>query len=70
MINKRIRMLQTRSGFHSPISPFSYRAGESYWVPSSIADQYLEQGIACEDKAIEVPETKVKVAKKRIFKNV
>lgn len=64
MINRRIRMLQTKQG-HNGIAPFKYKAGESYWIPSSLAKQYLEQGIACEDKAIEVPEVKVK---KKLFK--
>jgi hypothetical protein len=63
-------MLQTRIGHHSPITPaFRYEAGKSYWIPSQLAKQYIAQGIAMEDKSIEVPETKVK-KKTKLFKKV
>ena len=66
-MRRRVRMLQTRKGQHHPLHLFKYEAGKSYWLPETLAKNYIEKGIAIEDKSIDIAETKVKEKKKRKF---
>lgn len=50
---KRIRMIQTRFGSPDGIQVFQYQAGQVYTVPDSLADVFLAQGWAEEDKTLD-----------------
>lgn len=58
---KRVRMIETRSGRHNEYQAFRYDAGKSFFLPNNVADLYISQGAAMEDKSIDAaPETKSK----------
>lgn len=50
---KRIRMLQTRYGSPDGIQVFQYQAGQIYSIPDNLADIFLSQGWAQEDKTLD-----------------
>jgi hypothetical protein len=56
---KRIRMIQTRFGSPDGIQVFQYRAGQVYSIPDDLANIFLAQGWAEEDKTLDgISETK------------
>jgi len=50
---KRIRMIQTRHGSPDGIQVFQYQAGQVYTVPDDLANIFLSQGWAEEDKTLD-----------------
>lgn len=63
---KRVRMIHTRSGRHNQYQAFRYDAGKTFYLPDNIADLYISQGAAIEDKSLEAaPETKAKPKRKK-----
>lgn len=63
---KRVRMIETRSGRHNEYQAFRYDAGKTFYLPDNIANLYIQQGAAMEDKSIDTLETKKKRKKKAI----
>lgn len=58
---KRVRMIETRSGRHNQYQAFRYDAGKTFYLPNNVADLYISQGAAMEDKSLdEAPEVKTK----------
>jgi hypothetical protein len=58
---KRVRMIETRNVKKSPYQAFRYDAGKTFFLPDHLANQYIDQGAAMEDKSIDAaPETKKK----------
>ncbi len=56
---RRIRMIQTRYGSPDGIQVLQYQAGQIYSVPDDLANVFLSQGWAEEDKTLEgIMETK------------
>ena len=56
---RRIRMIQTRYGSPDGIQVLQYQAGQVYSVPDDLANVFLSQGWAEEDKTLEgIMETK------------
>jgi hypothetical protein len=56
---KRVRMIQTKSGRHNEYQAFRYDAGKTFYLPDNIANLYISQGAAMEDKSVDAaPETK------------
>ena len=52
-------MVQTRHVKKDPFHAFRYDAGKTFYLPDNLANQYLDEGAAMEDKSIdEAPETK------------
>lgn len=63
---KRVRMIETRSGRHNEYQAFRYDAGKAFHLPDNIADLYISQGAAMEDKSMDAaPETKAARRKKK-----
>lgn len=63
---KRVRMIQTRSGRHNEYQAFRYDAGKTFNLPDNIANLYISQGAAMEDKSIDAAsEVKEKPKRKR-----
>jgi hypothetical protein len=60
----RVRMLQTRHVKKDHFHEYRYDVGKSFYLPTALAQQYIEQGIAMEDKSIDVTETKKKRKRK------
>ena len=42
----KIKMLETRRGIRGPFQPFKHEAGTECNVPLSLAQSYIEKGIA------------------------
>lgn len=56
---KRIRMIQTKHGSPDGIQVFQYQAGQVYTIPDELANVFLAQGWAEEEKTLEgIMETK------------
>jgi len=56
---KRIRMIQTRHGSPDGIQVFQYQAGQVYTIPDDLANIFLSQRWAEEDKTLDgIIETK------------
>lgn len=60
----RVRMKTTKY-VQNGIQPFCYMMGQSYFLPDSLAKEYLSRGWCIEDKVIEVKETKTKKRRKK-----
>lgn len=55
----RIRMTHTTNGSPDGLVVRRYEAGEAYTLPARLARNFLEQGVAIQDKAIDrAPNTK------------
>ena len=50
---QRIRMLQTKFGSPDGIQVYQYQAGQVYTVPDELANIFLSQGWAVEDKTLD-----------------
>lgn len=50
---RRVRMIQTRYGSPDGIQVFQYQAGQVYSVPDDLANVFLSQGWAEEDKTLD-----------------
>jgi len=50
---KRIRMIQTKYGSPDGIQVLQYQAGQVYLVPDELANVFLSQGWAEEDKTLD-----------------
>lgn len=50
---RRIRMVQTRYGSPDGIQVLQYQAGQVYSIPDSLANIFLSEGWAEEDKTLE-----------------
>jgi hypothetical protein len=64
---KRVRMIQTRSGRHNEYQAFRYDAGKTFYLPDNIANLYISQGAAMEDKSVDAPAETKKKRKKKII---
>lgn len=59
---KRIRMIQTRYGSPDGIQVLQYQAGQVYSIPDDLANVFLSQGWAEEDKTLQgIMETKASI---------
>jgi len=71
---QRIRMLQTKFGSPDGIQVYQYQAGQVYTVPDELANIFLSQGWAVEDKTldgkIETKEIKIETGAVNIQTNV
>ena len=71
---QRIRMLQTKFGSPDGIQVYQYQAGQLYTVPDELANIFLSQGWAVEDKTldgkIETKEIKTETEADNIQTNV
>lgn len=62
---KRVRMTQTKY-ISQGINRFRYDAGKTFYLPDNVADMFLKEGSAMEDKAVDAaPETKTKRKRKK-----
>ena len=61
----RVRMNQTKHARHSIWQEHRYEAGKVYRLDEKIARLYISQGIAMEEKSIDVIETKKKRGRKK-----
>ena len=57
----KIKMLETRSGFHDRFRSFKYSEGQVYDLPKSLASQYIDSGIAVDTDVIIQKQKKKKV---------
>jgi len=62
---KRVRMTQTKNMARGE-QRFRYDAGKTFYLPDTVADMFLKEGTAMEDKSMdEAPETKTKKKRKK-----
>lgn len=61
----RVRMIETRHVKKDPYHAFRFDAGKTFYLPNHLAQQYINQGVAMEDKSLdEAPEKKTRKKKK------
>lgn len=60
----KIRMLQTQKGSPDGIQVNEYEQGKKYDLPESLAEVFLDNKWAEQDKALEIPEKKEKKSRR------
>lgn len=62
---KRVRMIRTKN-MQRGSQRYRYDAGKAFYLPLNVANQFINEGSAMEDKSLDAaPETKTKRKRKK-----